>query len=200
MSGQVLLPDALAQATLSAGIRLRYNEYESISAREGAPSGQPASFDYALPLIDGAAPWIQFIATSTAGNPDYGRAYALHARKVSLPSSGVAFDLPAPPTLTEPADGSGIGLATVFRWSAVAPGGIYVLDVTCDEWTAGTVRKGIHYRGIETTGTEVSLPVIPDVAVPAGTPCRWSVGRNAATDPATGIRYSWSEERTATAL
>lgn len=199
VSGQVALPDELAQSNLSAAIWLRYNEYESISVSPGAPSGQPASFDYALPVIDGAAPWIQFAATSPTGN-SYGNAYAWQARKVSLPSSGVAFDLPTPPTLTEPADGSGIGPATVFRWSAVAPGGTYTLDVSCDEWTAGILRKGVHYRGIETTGTEASLPVIPDVAVPAGTPCSWSVGWNAATDPATEIRYSWSEGRAATAL
>jgi hypothetical protein len=173
VSGQILRPDALAQGIVQSSIFLRFGEYDSVAIGFGAPP-QSSPFDYTLPAIEGAAPWIAVTALPALGSSAYG----LHARRVSLPSTGVVFSVPAPATLAEPADSAAIGASTVFRWSAVAPGGTYALDLDCDEWTVGAVRRTLYYRGVETAATEVSLPAIPDVSVSSGTACRgrW-VGR-----------------------
>jgi hypothetical protein len=71
--------------------------------------------------------------------------------------------------------------------------------VGCNDWFDGATRKSVHYRGIEATVTEASLPAIPQINVPPpGTSCGWSVRWTAATDPRVEIRGSTSVTRTAT--
>jgi hypothetical protein len=192
VSGQVTRPEALAQGTLRSVTALLFGQYEWLALGEGAPAGQPAAFDYAFPRIDGAAPWLRFLAT--AGN-SLDAAVGWHDRQVGAPSTGLTFDIPAPVSLTDPADGATFGPSTLFRWSAGPAGGKYALDLICDDWREGALTRNIHYRGVETTSTEVALPAIPGVAVPAGTPCTWSIGWIAPSDFAKESRGSWSAGR-----
>src|SRR2546423_1879057 len=64
VSGQVTRPEALSQGTLTSTIALRFSPYEWLGLGEGHPSGQPAAFDYAVPRIGGAAPWLRFFAAA----------------------------------------------------------------------------------------------------------------------------------------
>ncbi|HYR19998.1 MAG TPA: carboxypeptidase-like regulatory domain-containing protein [Myxococcales bacterium] len=192
VSGQVTRAEAFAQGTLLSSILLRFGPYEWMGLGQGAPSGQPAAFDYAVPRIDGAAPWLQFLA-ATGNSLD--AAYGWHGREVGFSSTGLTFDIPAPVSLTDPVSGATFGPSTLFRWSAGPAGGKYSLELGCDDWNEGALTRNIHYRGVETTSTEVTLPAIPDVAVPTGATCRWSVAWIAPFNPALENRGSRSFER-----
>ena len=194
VSGQVSAADAFAQAELRSSLSLRFGRYDLYGVGAGTVSGRPAQFDYPVPRVDGGQPWITFSAIAAAGGAHH-PAFAGHQRGVTAPASGLSFDLPGPASLLEPAEGAAIGPSTIFRWSPVLPGGKYLLDMECDEWTDGAVTHGIHYRGVESAGTEASLPAIPGVSIPPGTACRWSTVWVAAGDRAVENRYSWSADR-----
>ncbi|HET7788296.1 MAG TPA: hypothetical protein VFL36_20150 [Myxococcales bacterium] len=196
VSGQVFAADAFAQAELHSSVALRFGRYDLYGVGAGTVSGRPAQFDYPVPRVDGSQPWITFSATAVAGGTRH-PAFAGHARGVAAPASGLSFDLPGAPSLLEPLEGAAIGPSTVFRWTPVLPGGKYLLDMECDEWKDGAVTRGIHYRGVESAGTEASLPAIPGVSIPPGTACRWSTIWVAAGDPAVENRYSSSADRSA---
>jgi hypothetical protein len=201
VSGQVTRAEALAQETLRSSMFLRFAEYDWAWLGPGRASGQPAAFDYTVPRIDGAETWLRFEVWGAAAAPyPVNPLYAWHSRKVALPSTDVSFDIPPPVSLTEPADGATFGPSTTFRWSPGPPGGKYSLGMLCDpEWSEGALKRNIYYRDVETTSTEVMLPAIPGVAIPAGVTCAWSVMWIAPSDPATERRGSWSAGRAVTA-
>ena len=180
-----------AAATLRSALALQFGKYDWLGLGEGSTSGLPLAFDYALPLVAGATPWIQFTASSGSGF--LGTSW--HDRAVTPPATGVSFDLPASVSLLEPADSASFSSSTVFRWNAGPAGGKYALDLSCADWNEGPLTRNIHYRAVETTTASVALPAIPGVAIPAGTSCSWSVQWTATIDPLSETRGSQSAAR-----
>jgi hypothetical protein len=197
VSGQATRPEALAGGTWRSGVALQFGPSEWVGLGQGFLSGQPAAFDYAVPQVGGAVPWLQFFA-ATSDSPD--AASGWHDREVASSSTGLIFDIPAPVALTGPADGASFDPSTLFRWSAGPAGGKYSLDLRCGDWAEGALMRNLHYRGVETASTDVTLPAIAGVAVPSGTPCTWSVAWIAPTDPIRESRGSRSAGRGLTAL
>ena len=196
VAGRVALAEGLSAASLRSQVALRFSQSDWLELGEG--SGQPATFQYTVPIVSGGELWVRFFASPTAPASTVA-AFGFHHRKVALPSTGVSLDVPAPVSLTEPAEAATFGPATLFRWSAGPAGGKYSLDLSCGDWSEGAVTRNIHYRGIETTTPEVALPAIPDVVVPAGTSCSWAVDWIALSDPSSERRGSRSFERGVTA-
>ncbi len=89
-----------------------------------ADTSGSSSFSHIIPTIAGA----QVAMTAAA----YAGASSIIARTVvpAAAATGIVVDLPAPPSLTEPADGAtDIGPGSVLRWTAV-PGASYLVFVT----------------------------------------------------------------------
>jgi hypothetical protein len=171
VAGTVTMPDNLT-TDLYPSISLEFADGSSISL-DGNATTDPGAYDFAVPVLRGAAARIGFLAVGPGGDQSLGpRSY--FERKVNLPADGINFDLPAPVELLEPGEGAEIGGSTTFRWSAVAGDPMYGLTVSC-EWLEGEIEQNVNYRIIQTTETEARLPVIPGLDVDGGA-CFWSVG------------------------
>lgn len=183
VEGAVSLPAALASAPVHAELWLAFGRYEQLEV--GEQDIAPGSFAFVVPSVGEAEAWIGVWADGLAW----------HHRRVTVPSSGLAFAPPAPPELLEPAEGATIGDTTVFRWSPVAPGGSSSLYVTCN-WTDAVAGYSIVVYRVEAEGNEAPLPAIPGVAVAPGAAC-WVVVRwCTAADPAVEERCSESRRDT----
>jgi hypothetical protein len=96
-------------------------------------------------------------------------------RAVSPGDTGVAFDLPAPVTWLEPAEGAAIDADTVFRWSGGPPGGKSTLHLLCERFEAPSSHFWLSYWAEASgDGTEARLSSIPDTNM-LGAHCSWSV-------------------------
>jgi len=119
-------------------------------------------------------------------------------RRVDLsgaPPGSLAFDLPSPVSITEPADGATISADATIRWTTGPEAVRYVLGGKCAQWEGSTLRR-LNYRGVDTTGTEARLPALPSVPLLPGTRCVLDVGwRDAAPSPVLGPvterRWTW---------
>ncbi|HTE56777.1 MAG TPA: hypothetical protein VK698_38250 [Kofleriaceae bacterium] len=197
VTGSVAVADGLAPA-LRPSLRLELADGAAVDLGSGDAALTPGDFELTAPDIDGATMRLAFRGGDLTGGPPAGPS-AYVSLALTLPADDVAIDLPAAVELVEPADGASIDGATVFRWDELAGGTRYGLHLSC-EWDGGNV----NYRLIETTGTEVSLPDIPELDVGAGATCFWRVGwfegeatgYESVTLPAE-LRSSWSAERSA---
>lgn len=106
VEGTVSLPPAVVGTAVGAALWLAFSPYDWVHlARWEAPG----TVSVVVPSVAGAEAWIGMMAGAT-----------WHNRRVTVPSRGVVFDLPAPPALLEPADESVLADATVFRWGPSA--------------------------------------------------------------------------------
>ncbi|HEY8210473.1 MAG TPA: carboxypeptidase-like regulatory domain-containing protein [Myxococcaceae bacterium] len=164
--GELAVPPALAgQAYASLSVKLA----EGWTVVGLGPVA--GSFDVSVPQIPGAGG--TSMSAWAVGSAQLDSEYGGQLRSVS-PGASVAFDLPAPVELLEPADGTAIGADTVFRWSPHPSRGAYDLHVQC-HWTQNGEEHDVNYRELETELTERSLPVFPGVEIPSGTSCTWDV-------------------------
>lgn len=184
VTGTVSTPVILSGAPSSSAVLAVFGEFDH--RRLGTGPSPPSTFSLAVPQITGAAPWVGFIAGTAPASQ--------HARRVELSSSAVAFSLPDPVELLEPADAASIGPATTFRWGAGPAGGTYALVVYCS-WSDGGVTRSVGFRGIETGSTSAALPAIPGLTMAAGAACDWQVFWRATADPALESRWSSSAKR-----
>jgi hypothetical protein len=196
----VALPLELEHASLVISSSLRFPGGGDLWLG-GGPATPPLSVPF--PKVSGPESWL---AVRAVGGPPE-MASSIQERQVTVPSSGVAFDLLAPASLVEPAKRGVIGAGTTFRWTGGSSTEQAALSMVCD-WTdgAGTAR-GVNYRTLEASGTETSLPPLPDLTVDTGARCFWQVsqypsgyhlGATLAETPATESGYSLSESREAT--
>ncbi len=199
VTGSVAAPAVFSAAGVSGRLWLAFSDYDLLVPPQSGPS-VGTEFSFVLPVLNGAVAWIELTSSAEQGSPSLLGARSWHRRRVGVPAIAVAFDLPEPVQLIEPAHGASVGTSSVFRWSPGPPGGSHTFFLHC-EWMEGGIRRTVGYRGIETAAdTQVSLPAIPGLALATGATCRWSVSWCAVADPAVESRCASSAEWAATVL
>jgi hypothetical protein len=190
VEGTASVAAPLAGAEVRGWCSIGFGRYEPAAVFFAETTVTPAGFSLPVASIQGGETSVTLLTTRGGG-----RGSARQRRSVSVPATGVAFQLPAPAELLEPADAAFVDSTTVFRWNVSDTGGTSTLGLWCD-WTADSIPHSVGYS-VSTTGSQATLPAIPGVAVPAGASCSWSVGWHAATSGED--RSSSSAGRTATA-
>jgi len=190
VEGTASLAAPLAGAEVRGWCSVGFGRYEPAAVFFAETTVAPAAFSLPAASVPGGETSVTLFTTLGGG-----RGSARQRRSVSVPATGVAFQLPAPAELLEPAEAAFIDGTTVFRWNASETGGTSTLGLGCD-WTADSVLHSVGYS-VSTTGSQATVPAIPGVAVPAGASCSWAVNWHATTSA--GERSSSSAGRTATA-
>src|SRR5438270_401118 len=188
--GTASLAAPLAGAEVRGWCSIGFGGYEPAAVFFAGTTVAPAAFSLPAASVPGGETSVTLFTTLGGG-----RGSARQRRSVSVPATGVAFQLPAPAELLEPAEAAFIDGTTFFRWNASETGGTSTLGLGCD-WTADSVLHSVGYS-VSTTGSQATVPAIPGVAVPADASCSWAVNWHATTSA--GERSSSSAGRTATA-
>ena len=79
----------------------------------------------------------------------------------------------------------------MFRWSSVTDTGFHSLRAVCDQWDGPSV----YFRSVETTATEVALPMIASLPLPPDLDCSWTVTWFLDGPASTSRRRSSTSER-----
>jgi len=174
----------LAGGFIHAFWALRVGSYGGTPISGTTATISAGSFSVSAPSVPAAETWVWVTASpSNATWTPYGR----HARRVTIPSSGLTFKVPAAPVLTAPAAGAAFDATTPFRWTSTESGGNYTLTVACPKATAGSMSISMV-----TTASEVTVPNVDGLLPPSGTECTWYVSWCAATDTSVEERCSYT--------
>jgi len=167
LSGTLTLAPELTGSP-HAFLSLAFGDGSSIPLATGTAL-QPGAFDVVFPTIASAEPRITIAATDAAGGTGTAE------RTVCVPAGDVVFSLPRTALPAGPGDNTTFDATTLFDWSTAEGGGKYGMTLGCD-WTTpdGTVHDA-NFRLIEAAGAQTSVPSIPDLVIPSGTSCTWSV-------------------------
>jgi len=176
---------ALAGSDVLAWSSIGFGRYDPDAVLFETATVPPGGFSLPVFGAEGGETWVTVFSTKP------GVGFARHRRRVSLPEATVAFQLAAPAQLTEPAAGATIDMATVFRWTRTATDGRAELYLSCS-----SAAQDVAYR-VSTAASEVTLPSVPDVSLPAGAPCVWQVSSHAVTDATVEESSSTTVLRTA---
>jgi hypothetical protein len=150
-------------------------------------------FVVALPWVAGTATWF-----GVSGHAPKFTGYGWHHRRIDFPPRDQAFSVPPPPDLLNPPESAPVASMTPFRWKTTETGGSSTLFVDCDWSSADPATpdpRHVSYA-IETSGTELTLPAIPDLELRPGASCMWSVLWCATANPAEEERCAVSATRT----
>jgi hypothetical protein len=170
VSGKVSLPASLA-ADVHPHVALEYRDGSSALLHGRSTTGT-GTFDYLVPVIDGAAVRVGFTADAINAPIPVGTSYRF--RKVTAPAADVDLALPPTARLLEPAAAATFDLTTRFRWEPVSGAGRYALALVCSDIRVAS-RHEITFHMVETTKTEARIPAIPDLDFGAAQ-CTWQVG------------------------
>lgn len=180
-AGTASIDPQLAGGFIRAFWRLRVASYGGVPIRGASASIDPGAFSVTAPSVPAADTWVSVSASpsSVSGSP-----YGHHSRRVTVPSSGLTFKVPAAPVFTAPAAGASFDSSTPFRWTSTESGGTYYFGLSCPSTT------GFMTISVTTTASEVTVPNVDGVLPPSGTECTWYLSWCAATDPTVEERCS----------
>jgi hypothetical protein len=182
VSGTVTGPEGLSiEATLSLQVD---NDNLTLGSQTAGDT-----FEYVFPRIEDARAHLTMSSFSQDSSATY------HSKRVELPSSRVAFELPSPAVQLEPTEGSTVApAATTFSWTPVPAGGTHELNFSCS-WRDGESNAyNVHMMVID-AGQQTTLPAIPDLTISPLADCAWNVYWFAAPN-ADERKYSASARRT----
>ena len=185
VEASALVAAPLAGADVRAYTYIGFGRYEPEAVTFDRTTVAPTGFSFPVYAAQGAVTGMVLDAYV----PGVGSAF--HRRRVSVPETGVTFQLVAPVELVEPADGATIDATTVFRWSGSGNGGHATLELSC-------YPPGARYV-VTTTASQTNLPSIPGVALPSGAHCTWWVWWHSAIAPSVEEYTTKASPRTATA-
>jgi len=177
VAGSVSLDPTLAGASVRAGWQMRADPYGGMPINGPRTAIDPAGFSITAPSVSDGAIWLRVNV-----------GWSAHSRRVTVPSSGLAFAIPAAPALVEPAEGATFDHTIVLRWTTPEAGGTSTVNLYCSPASGASASFTLV-----TTGSQAVVPDdIPGVTLVSGTQCTWDVGWCADTDAGAETRCSSS--------
>jgi hypothetical protein len=128
----------------SNGVWVRFASNASIQVVSDYGSTLLPAFSYTVPNL----PTSSITIAAIEGDSYYGSAALAHVDGVAAGDSNIALAIPAPPTLTSPADGATLSDSTTFNWSGTAK--TYVWSAVSENW-----YEGVY---VVTTSKQIKMP------------------------------------------